>query len=65
MQSLRALADESGIPRRLEQFPAEAIPEVIREAFRECHGTYPVPRYYSRSRAEALLQGVCRGGQED
>lgn len=51
---------EAGIPARLEKFPASDIDGVIAEAFRECHGTYPVPRYYSRSGARGLLEKVCR-----
>ncbi len=47
------------IPQRFEKFPAGDIDEVIAAAFRECHGVYPVPRYYSRGTARALLEKVC------
>jgi len=39
--------------------PRAEIDAVIKEAFQECHGTYPVPRYYTRPAARALLEQVC------
>ncbi len=33
-----------GVPERLAEFPRAGIDAVIKEAFQECHGTYPVPR---------------------
>lgn len=51
----------SGLPDRLDAFPPEGIPEVIREAFRECHGIYPVPRYFGkRESAELLKEAAAR-----
>ena len=47
------------IPARFENFPASAIDEVIEMAFQECHGTYPVPRYFSHAGARKLMQAVC------
>ena len=46
------------IPARFEKFPASAIEEVIDMAFQECHGTYPVPRYFSRTEARKLMRAV-------
>ena len=45
---LYKLNRQMGIPTRFEKFPASAIEEVIDMAFQECHGTYPVPRYFTR-----------------
>ena len=28
-------------------------------AFQECHGTYPVPRYFTREHARKLMEAVC------
>ncbi len=47
------------IPTRFEKFPASAIEEVIDMAFQECHGTYPVPRYFTRAHARKLMEAVC------
>ncbi len=49
------------IPERLEKFPKEAIPQIIEAGFAECHGTYPVPRYYTKGEAISLLAKVCAG----
>ena len=59
VQSIFDLNDACGVPRRLEKFPVEAIDSVIEVAFKECHGVYPVPRYYNKAEARALLQKVC------
>ena len=48
------------IPERFENFPASEIDAVIQMAFKECHGIYPVPRYYTQETARKLLQKVCR-----
>ena len=64
LRSLYERNEAFGVPRRLEQFPAGAIEDVITAAFRECHGVYPVPRYYSRAAARALLERVCAGPEE-
>lgn len=47
------------IPKRFEKFPASAIEEVIDMAFQECHGVYPVPRYFTREHARKLMEAVC------
>ncbi|MEG2987970.1 MAG: iron-containing alcohol dehydrogenase [Oscillospiraceae bacterium] len=60
VESIYTLAEECGIPARFEAFPKTAIDEVIVDAFKECHGVYPVPRYYTRSTARELLEKVCR-----
>lgn len=57
--SIVAMSSRCNIPRRLQNFPREAIDDVVKMAFRECHGTYPVPRYYTRAEARKLLEKVC------
>lgn len=47
------------IPERLEAFPASGIDAIIDGAFAEAHGTYPVPKYYTREEAKQLLLKVC------
>lgn len=47
------------IPERLEAFPASGIEAIIDGAFAEAHGTYPVPKYYTREEARTLLNKVC------
>ncbi len=47
------------IPERLESFPQDGIETIIDGAFAEAHGTYPVPRYYTREEASVLLNKVC------
>lgn len=59
VDALFRMNQESGIPERLEAFPPAAIEEIIGLAFREAHGTYPVPWYYSREGARALLRQIC------
>ena len=54
-----ALLPVQTVLERLAEFPRAEIDEVIKEAFQECHGTYPVPRYYTRPAARALLEQVC------
>lgn len=58
LDALAALEEQAGMPKTLEAFPASAIPEVRRRAFAECHGTYPVPRYFTPEEADALLKTV-------
>lgn len=52
------------IPARFDKFPASAIDEVIDMAFQECHGTYPVPRYFTREHARKLMEAVCAKEEE-
>lgn len=59
VESIYALSQRANIPTRFQTFPAKDIDEVISIAFAECHGVYPVPRYYTRLEAQKLLQKVC------
>lgn len=47
------------IPERLAAFPESGIEAIIDGAFSEAHGTYPVPKYYTREEARTLLLKVC------
>ena len=59
VESIAAMNQTGDVPERLAEFPRAEIDAVIKEAFQECHGTYPVPRYYTRPAARALLEQVC------
>lgn len=59
IDSLFAMNEAFKIPQRFERFPSADIDKVIAAAFKECHGTYPVPRYYDRQQARELLEKVC------
>ena len=59
VRHITAMNEQGGVPARLAQFPRGEIDAVIGEAFAECHGTYPVPRYYTKAAARALLETVC------
>ncbi len=50
------------IPERLEKFPQSAIPKILDAGFKEAHGTYPVPYYYTKAEAISLLSKVCASG---
>lgn len=47
------------IPERLEKFPKDSIDNIIDLAFKECHGNYPVPIYYTKENARKILEKVC------
>ncbi|MFV0497623.1 MAG: iron-containing alcohol dehydrogenase [Candidatus Fimivivens sp.] len=59
VDSLFLLNQNSDIPSRLADFPASSIEQIIDLAFQEAHGTYPVPRYYTRQEAHMLLEKIC------
>lgn len=59
VDSIAAMNKAGGVPERLAEFPRGEIETVIKEAFGECHGTYPVPRYYTHGDAKALLEKIC------
>ncbi len=58
IESIFKMNKKVGIPDRLEAFPKGNIDEIIVMAFRECHGTYPVPKYFSKNQARKLLEKV-------
>ncbi len=53
------LNEKLNIPSRLEKFPKEGVQAMVDAGFAECHGTYPVPRYYTREIAVDILNKVC------
>ena len=59
IELLYQLNRQMEIPKRFEKFPASAIEEVIDMAFQECHGGYPVPRYFTWEHARKLMEAVC------
>ncbi len=59
IKSLFELNEKSGIPKRFENFPESSIDEVIKKAFKECHGIYPIPMYFTKATARNLLNKVC------
>jgi len=59
VQSLFALNESLQVPQYFEKFPKAEIESVITAAFHECHGVYPVPKYYTRQQARELMQKVC------
>ena len=59
INSLFELNTKCDIPKRFEKFPESEIDDVIKMAFKECHGTYPVPRYFSEEEAKKLMHKVC------
>lgn len=56
---LHALNISLGIPPRFEQFDKYEIDKIIEGTFKEAHGTYPVPKYYTKEEARNLLLQVC------
>lgn len=60
--SIKELSKASKIPTHLDAFPASGIDEVITAAFKECHGVYPVPRYYTHDAAFSMLKSICKEG---
>ncbi len=48
------------LPERLEKFPKEGIEKVLEAGLKECHGTYPVPLYYTKEQAREILKKVSR-----
>ncbi len=58
IQYLYDLNKKLDIPEKLEDFKSEGIDEIIDAAFAEAHGTYPVPKYYTKEEARTLLEKV-------
>lgn len=61
VESIAAMNQTGGVPERLAEFPRAEIDAVIKEAFQECHGTYPVPRYYTRPGSPCAAGAGLRG----
>lgn len=59
VDSIFRLNDTMSIPKRLEKFPQNAVDDMVQAAFGECHGTYPVPCYFTKAEAKNILFQVC------
>lgn len=58
LKSLWELNEKLNIPKQLEKFPRSAVGEICKAGFKECHGTYPVPRYLKKSEAIEILNKI-------
>lgn len=59
IKSIYDLNDTLDIPKRLETFPKSAVIDMCKAGFKECHGTYPVPRYLAPREAQRMLNKIC------
>ena len=53
---IRRLNAGIGIPPTIEQIADADIPEIVRRALSEAHGTYPVPKYMSAAECATLVR---------
>lgn len=58
VDSLWAMNQSLNIPERLDKFPKSAVEEICKAGFKECHGTYPVPKYMAKSKAIEILNAI-------
>lgn len=58
VNEIRRLNALLGIPATLEKVEAKDIPELVRRALAEAHGTYPVPKYMTMADCEAVLSSL-------
>ena len=56
---LHSLQAEADIPEKIPGFKKSDVDEIIKLAFRECHGIYPVPKYYNYENAREMLLKLC------
>jgi alcohol dehydrogenase class IV len=56
--AIQRLNARVGIPPTIEQITDADIPEIVRRALAEAHGTYPVPKYMSDADCTAVVQRV-------
>ncbi len=56
IEHVRALCDEFGIPSTLEALKEEDIPAITKNALKEAHFTYAVPKYMDKATCEDLIQ---------
>ncbi|MFV0255399.1 MAG: iron-containing alcohol dehydrogenase [Erysipelotrichaceae bacterium] len=57
--SIHNLNDKMAITKSLAAFDQEKILEIIKAAFKEAHGTYPVAKFMSKKEAIEILNKVC------
>jgi alcohol dehydrogenase class IV len=55
IEHIRELNAEFGIPDRLDALQEADIPEIARNALKEAHYTYAVPRYMDQRTCEQLI----------
>jgi alcohol dehydrogenase class IV len=54
--AIRQLNASIGIPPTIEQITDADVPEIVRRALAEAHGTYPVPVYMSAAECTAIVR---------
>ncbi len=59
VSKLFEMNSEMEVPKRLDGFDKNGIDEIITAAFKEAHGTYPVPKFLSRDEATKIMMKVC------
>lgn len=58
VDSLWEMNKALNIPERLDKFPKSSVEDICRAGFKECHGTYPVPVYLTKSKALEILNAI-------
>ena len=58
VDSIYAMNKRFNIPEKFEKFPKSDMEMITKIAFKESHGTYPVPVYFSMKKAKELLEKV-------
>lgn len=56
VEGIRALNAQIGIPTQLDTLQAADIPAIARDALKEAHYLYPVPKYMDRPECEAIVR---------
>ena len=56
IDGIRRLNADIGIPPTIEQIADADIPEIVRRALAEAHGTYPVPKYMSAAECATVVR---------
>ena len=59
IDGVERLLRQVGIPQTLPTLRRQDIPSLARDALREAHWGYPVPRYMTQSQCEAILAALC------
>lgn len=58
---IRKMNSDMGIPDKVKDLRREDLDRIVRRAFKEAHGTYGVPKYFSRSECMGILQQLLPG----
>ena len=53
---IRQLNERIGIPPTIEQIAEGDVPEIVRRALSEAHGTYPVPKYMTAAECATVVR---------